>query len=113
MTVTSRHSFGPHLHFSGGGLFNHGGCCSTPYEFTLNPGGSFDLVGFDQKNTPPSIDVWTAFQDGSSVGTFSPTGTGLQTFPSSFTDITKAEWNVNGTSIIDDLEFRAAPEPTS
>ena len=117
MTVTSLNTdltFGvpaPHIHLDGGGLFNHGGCCSTPYKFELNPGGSFDLVSFNQGSIV-GTDTWTASSGGTPLTVTSADAGSTVFFPAGFTGITSATWNTTGSSTIDNLKFLAEPAPS-
>ncbi|MEE9296705.1 MAG: thrombospondin type 3 repeat-containing protein [Phycisphaerae bacterium] len=99
MTVTSRYPSGPHLHFSGGTIWNHSGCCSTPYEF------DFAAAPF----TVVSLDVLSFGGPGSftssSGAVVNVTGTGTLTFPvSGWTGITSFRWDqFSGSTFIDNL----------
>ena len=104
MTVTSLQD---HLHFStvagNVGLLNHPSCCSTPYQFALDSGKTFDLISY-QQIAGGAGDLWTS----STGGLFEPDGLpGLKTFPDGFTEITSADWDAAANSTIDDLKFVA------
>lgn len=99
LTVTSLQT---HLHFSGGALRNHTGCCSTPYEFTFG-GAPFSVVSLDVVSGSQSF----VSAEGATEVT---AGLGTHTFPlTGWQDITSFRWNATGSSIIDNLVILAQP----
>lgn len=120
MTVQSLYppSSGPHLHFSSFNgdptveLWNHSGCCSTPYEFRYyNPANTdttFSLASLDHYG---GGGTWTSSRGGSvavtAPGTVSFAGNAL------FQDVEWVRWNVTGSifsssnDYIDNFRFTA------
>lgn len=104
MTVTTVHpSSSHHIHLDGTRLFNHGNCCSTPYEFTT--GGTFTLDSLDvSRFTLNSNATFVASPGGASI---TVTGNGTITFPSvGWSNITSFRWDQSiGTTYIDNVVF--------
>ncbi len=95
LTVTSLQS---HLHFSSGRLSNHGGCCSTPYEFDAG-GTPFSVISFDVLS---AFGTNTLTSSSGAVETI--TGPGLVTLPSAgWTNITSFQMATTSSSLIDNL----------
>lgn len=101
----------PHLHFSTSNgdpsveLYNHSGCCSTPYEFRyFNPDNgdtTFSLQSFDHFGAGG---IWTSSKGGSIVAT----AQGTVDFSSNplFTDVEWIRWDpVSNSDYIDNFRF--------
>ena len=114
MTFTSLQD---HLHLGdqngdgSGDLLNHGSCCSTPYRIT-HKSGKFDLVSMDLKQCDSCNSTFSNDKD-KSVLVNSGTPPGTFQFPAAdWSDIIEALWDETGSQlIIDDLVFRALPDP--
>jgi len=117
MTVTSQYAPGPgHLHFADSNsdgsneLFNHTGCCSTPYRFEIG-GGAFNLTSID------FISALTGTFTSSAGGNINVGVAGTFAFGADFSGITWLEWESDGNNYIDNLTFNtnvaAIPEPST
>ncbi len=84
-------------------LYNHSGCCSTPYEFTFG-GAPFGVVSLDIVNLPSGTHTFTS----SSGAVEIVAGPGVHVFSASgWTGITSFRWDATGNMMIDDLVIEA------
>ncbi len=82
-----------HIHLSGGGLYNHNSCCSTPYEFRRTNNGPFTFV-----SVGGSASGTLTASNGASVS-FS----GATSFGSTFANVTWVRWAANGGNTMDNV----------
>ncbi len=105
MTVTSLYPGSAHLHDYGDDIYNHSGCCSTPYEFTYfnaaNGDTSFSMSGFTNVF---GSGQWTSSAGGSQyVG-----GSGAISLGVDFQNVEWVRWHeASGNNVIDDVLFTA------
>lgn len=99
--VKSLYPSDPHVHLLGSTLKNHGGCCSTPYEFTRIDGQPFT----PKRMTVTSISGSNSLVApvASNLATAAITSTGNFEFPPDFEDVPSFQWSATGDTIIDDL----------
>ncbi|AKO96993.1 VCBS repeat protein [Marinovum algicola DG 898] len=106
MTVTSLYPFGSsHLHDSGDDIFNHSGCCSTPYEFTYyNPSNGDTTFSLETIESVSGSGVFTS----SAGGSLAVSGGGTVTFGSDFENVEWVRWDVtSGGHVIDNFAYTA------
>lgn len=105
-----------HLHFQGDDqLYLHnGGCCSDPYLFSRQDGGTFSLSGFDLNlNTGDMLFTGSGGQTLSILA-----GVTGHVDVTGFTDISYFSWHVSdelgmGEGLIDNIVFNGEPQAPS